>query len=1083
MKAPRISNAARLCVALLLAWARAARPAPPPVEPAAFQRVPVPDESPAHLCSALAQDRDGFLWIGTQGGLVRYDGYQFRSFKSEPDDPKTLAGSYVRTLFPSSDGRLWVGTFSSGLSVYDPATETFARYQHDPRNPASLSHDRIEAVAEDRSGRIWVGTYEGLDRIDPKGLTHFRHDPRDPRSVSDDRIRALLVDRAGQLWVGSHEGLQVWRGEGRGFERIASEPGAPGSLAGQFVAKLFEDAQGRIWIGTTENGAAVFDPRTGRFDRLTPKPTPDGLSHFWVYGFAQPAPNEVWIATFGGGIDVVDPDSLQVVERLRHDPALESTVGGDRIGALLRDRSGVVWVGTWGQGLARYDPAARAFRTLRHSPNLPDGLTYPEAVRSLQMRDGSIWVGTNGNGVDVFDRQWRRTGGHRPDPKNPGTLADGSVTCLAQAADGTIWVATLNGVLHRLRPGAQGFERFSEADGLPGGPIRTMIFGPDGDLWVGAAEGMARISALPAAPRPRIVSFRHRLEDPASLSGQAVEALAFDAAGTLWVGTDSGLNAFDPTSGTAVRILQTGRRDGLPANWVPDLMVAADGRLWVATQSGACVLASWDGHDGRSARFESVADRMGRPPAPVDALIQDAQGWVWLGGRLRVNPKTWQWQELGPADGAEIRNFFIASRARTAAGELLFGAPAGLMIVRPDRIAPWTYAPPLVATSLRVDGVERPGGAAPLTLKAQEKGFRLDFAALDFTAPAKNLYRYRLVGYDEKWLPADAAHRSLAYNNLPPGHYTLQVQGTNRAGQWSPHEIRLPVTVRPAFYQTAWFRALAALLMVALAYGLYRLRVRRLEARSRTLERLVQERTLELGESNRELASAYARIEEASLTDPLTGLRNRRFLEQALASDAEIAVRRHEDGKTAAGDADLVFLILDLDHFKSVNDTYGHAAGDAVLTQTAALLRATVRSSDHVVRWGGEEFLVVARFFDRRDAPALAEKIRAAIASHEFRLDDGTTLARTGSFGFAAYPFFQAKPREITWQDVVAVADVGLYAAKRSGRNRWVGVEARETGDPQASVQRFRQDPRAAVETGEMLVHAADGEGSSVEWT
>src|SRR5262249_52667566 len=156
---------------------------------------------------------------------------------------------------------------------------------------------------------------------------------------------------------------------------------------------------------------------------------------------------------------------------------LDDTVGGDRIGALLRDRAGVVWVGTWGQGLARYDPAARAVETLRYSPDRPAGLSHPEVVRALAMQDGTVWVGTNGNGIDVLDREWRRIGGHRPDPRDPGALSDGSVTCLAQAADGTIWVATLNGMLHRLRPGARRFERLSAADGLPGGPIRTMAFG------------------------------------------------------------------------------------------------------------------------------------------------------------------------------------------------------------------------------------------------------------------------------------------------------------------------------------------------------------------------------------------------------------------------------------------------------------------------------------------------------------------------------------------------------------------------------------------------------------------------------
>lgn len=211
------------------------------------------------------------------------------------------------------------------------------------------------------------------------------------------------------------------------------------------------------------------------------------------------------------------------------------------------------------------------------------------------------------------------------------------------------------------------------------------------------------------------------------------------------------------------------------------------------------------------------------------------------------------------------------------------------------------------------------------------------------------------------------------------------------------------------------------------------------------------------------LAAANARIEETSLTDALTQLRNRRFLEQALESDLALAARRHEDGRAGDGEADLVFLLLDMDHFKSVNDSHGHAAGDAVLVQVAALLRSVFRASDHVVRWGGEEFLIVARFVDREKGPELAEKVRVAVDAHDFRLADGTLLKRTCSVGFAAYPFSTRRPRACGWQEIVEIADRGLYAAKRKGRNGWVGMEAGDTEDPLEAMQRFRENRESSA--------------------
>jgi diguanylate cyclase (GGDEF)-like protein len=392
-------------------------------------------------------------------------------------------------------------------------------------------------------------------------------------------------------------------------------------------------------------------------------------------------------------------------------------------------------------------------------------------------------------------------------------------------------------------------------------------------------------------------------------------------------------------------------------------------------------------------------------------------------------------------------------------------------MVRPDRIRPWSYSPPLVVTGLRLDGTEQPGAAEKhrIEIHPGTRGFRVDFAALDFTAPLRARYRYRLRGFDSRWTLTDASQASVTYTRLSPGQYALEVQGTNRAGVWSPHLLEVAVTVLPAFYQTAWFRTAVALALAALARGAWRLRVRRIEARSRELESLVALRTAELAEKNVQLEAAYAKIEEASLTDPLTGLRNRRYLEQALGADIEIASRRHESGLPSP-ESSFVFILADLDHFKSVNDTYGHEAGDAVLLQAASLLRSVFRASDHIVRWGGEEFLVVARFVEPNEAPAFAEKLRAAIAAHPFLLPDGSVIRRTASIGAAAFPFLPSRPRSVSWQATVAICDVALYGAKRNGRNAWLLLTPSEADAGEDVAAMFRESPLTAVTSDRIRV-------------
>jgi len=269
--------------------------------------------------------------------------------------------------------------------------------------------------------------------------------------------------------------------------------------------------------------------------------------------------------------------------------------------------------------------------------------------------------------------------------------------------------------------------------------------------------------------------------------------------------------------------------------------------------------------------------------------------------------------------------------------------------------------------------------------------------------------------------------------------------------------------VLPAFYQTTWFLAVVVDAVLALLYVAYRLRIRHLRARHRELEQLVAQRTGELAEKNRQLETAYQQIEEASLTDPLTRLRNRRYLEQTIGGDLEVAAR----GGT---DRDLIILMADLDHFKSVNDQYGHAAGDAVLAALARLLQQTFRTSDSIIRWGGEEFLIVVRFTDRAYAAELAEKLRMAVAAHPFAIGEGTILRRTCSIGFASWPFSRTHPHAIHFEHVAGLADAALYAAKHRGRDAWVGVTLADDDDPIGAAEAFRQDVDRAAASGLVIV-------------
>ena len=392
--------------------------------------------------------------------------------------------------------------------------------------------------------------------------------------------------------------------------------------------------------------------------------------------------------------------------------------------------------------------------------------------------------------------------------------------------------------------------------------------------------------------------------------------------------------------------------------------------------------------------------------------------------------------------------------------------------MRPDQLQPWDYRPPVVVTDLRIGGQPVPAGrytgagatAKPIVVPADGNSLAVEFSALDYSSPERNRYAYRLKGFDNDWVPTDASRRLAAYTNLPPGDYQLLLRGSNRDGTWSEKELQLRVTVQPAWHQTLWFRVALLFALGLLLVGVVRWRTHRLREQQVELESKVRERTAELEAMSRALTEKSRVLEQSSLSDPLTGLRNRRLLTEQI--DALVAA-------TPPADTCHLFLLIDVDHFKRINDQLGHAAGDTVLVQFAQRLQAQLHESDLLVRWGGEEFLVVARDTVRARAAELGERIRAAVEATPFVVDQGQRLALHCSIGWACLPFLPAQPAAAAWPEVVKFADLALLAAKRVGRNTSIGLLAGEAAGAEGLPERVQADPQAAAQRGEIRLVAA----------
>ncbi|MTV36123.1 two-component regulator propeller domain-containing protein [Duganella radicis] len=1054
----------RACLAicaLLLAGVATSAPRWNQLLDTAFQNISQDAGLPGAVVTVLAEDGEGFLWVATQSGLARWDGYRFRVYRAKPDDARSLPDNWVQTLHSDTRGRLWIGTNANGLARYDSATDSFIRYGAGPKG---LSNGFVRAIADDGQGGLWIGTDGGLDHLTPDSgaVTHTLHNDS---GLPNKSITAIARDRGGALWVGTPAGL-VRRAPGATrFEAVTLH--ASGGV-GEYVSSLMEDKQGRVWVGTTEQGAYVVAADTLTATRIVANGAAGVAQRQEAVSVISAAANgDIWLGTNSKGIIIVDPVTL-AARRVRHDAAVPSSVADDTITGLLCQRSGLMWVSS-NLGLSRHDSGQDAVLTVYGGASRKDGVSDANVTSVLPMPDGSVWLGLATNGVDIIDPLGRRTGALRPGADPATALPGDYVWSMVATRAGEVYLGTQRG-LYRVDRGGRGMTRLALSRPKPGARVDALRL--DGDtLWVGSwADGLWQLDvSVKGATRV----LRH--EGALRLTDQRINAIELAADGALWLGTANGLNRYDPASGAVERIVpDTADPQGLGAGAITSLMTDRQGRLWVGTLGGGIsILRERDGQ-GRP-RFARLGLREGLPDEGVNKLMLDQDGAVWAStddGVALIAPETLAVRALRRDDGFQIRTYWGGAGAITAEGEILFGGNGGLTVVRPRKLRPWTFRPRVVITEARVGDLgvmanryNDPGGATtPLRVTPEANSLAIEFAALDFSAPERNRYAYWLDGYDRDWVDSGPHRRLAAYTNLPPGNYTLRLRGANREGVWSEPELRIPVMVLPAWYQTVWFRLGAGLAALLAVYGVVHTRTAYLRRVQRQLEDKVAERTASL------LAATQA-LEVASLTDPLTGLRNRRFLTLNLDEDIAHVTRQHINGARsgqAPENADLVFFLVDIDHFKQVNDQCGHAAGDAVLMQMRERLQRVFRASDYLIRWGGEEFLVVARATSRAHAATQAERVRASVADEDFTLPGGQKLRKTCSVGFACFPFFPAAPAAVAWPDIVELADLGLYATKRAGRNGWVGCVAGTAAEREGFIARALAQPEAMAERGEL---------------
>jgi diguanylate cyclase (GGDEF)-like protein len=934
---------------------------------------------------AIAQDRQGYLWVGTQAGLARFDGVRFSVYT--PETSPGLPGVWIHSLLVDPDNRLWVSTYR-GLAVHENGV--FRRIP--------LAGAETDAVTDTRDivrtgrGELLVAGNQGVLRVQDEELVLAYPLPR-PATA--------LMTRGDELWVGNRG--RVVRIAGGRIELLPLPEGDEDTV----VTELLE-SQGRLWAGTSSGLFHREGDRWLRYEGGEP------LSVTPVETMFEDRDGNLWI---GMVENLARLRNGRVRELVTDDPSATA------VRAVFEDREGNLWFGGQWEGITRMWNGW----TRRYGKR--EGLADPVLWSVARGTDGRLWAGSNA-GLSVMEGgRFRQvvSGGELPHPN--------AYTLLPE--DDTVWIGTRRG-LAVLR--GERLERPKAFSAFRGAQVNGILRDHRGALWFATTQGLYRYA------RDELRAF-----GPAEGLAEPRTRLLYETSdGRLVLGTQTGL--FEVIGDRVVRM---GLDQGLPTDLdVTAIHELADGELVIGTLSEEVFLS-------RRGRWTRFGVEQGMPVNSAFFITHDRQGYLWVAGirgiqRIRLRdmhaladgeiPRLqgeMLLNERGDRRGGQkgdCCNGAGNAKGFLFGGDLYLPTRSGLVVMSTEGIVKSEVAPRSLIERVRVGEQWRDADpTANWRLGQDDRDLSFDFTVLSFQDPKSVELRYRLVGYDPDWRELeDVTRRSVNYTNLPPGSYVFEAIGANSAGVWSPAPAQLGFHIQPRFHETGLFQLLVAGLLGSLVYAGYRRQLGAHRRQREALEALVSQRTEALEVAN-------FRLEEASQTDPLTGLRNRRYLANQIPAD--IAYYDREIVRRGAPGEVMVFALVDVDHFKAVNDKHGHAAGDRVLQQFAQVLGQLVRTGDYIARWGGEEFLVVFRPMPNRHLPILGERIRSAIANHRFDIGGDEPLRLTCSIGFIECPLFRDARGSLGWEQMVELADRALYHVKAHGRNGWAAYRPLPNAD------------------------------------
>jgi len=901
--------------------------------------------------SGIVQDKYGFLWFASQGGLNRYDGTTFTTFRSDPFDDNTLINNLIQSIYYEEEEHvLWLGTYQ-GVSQFDIDEEMFTHYTVDSH---SLSNPVVTSIIK-RNNKIWIGSLGGLDCLDLETDEIVSFD------IPGNVVRDLVFDKEGILYIGTYEGLFTYDGDIKKYDI---------ELPSSYVMVMNYSEENILTLGMWDGGLLELNLNDGSTEIYS-------FDDNRVYSLMIDHLGSKWVGTWGGGLFVIE----------NHQVLSYPGQGGNRdishgiVYSIFEDDSNIVWIGTNGGGINKWNPRKTSYKI--YSPDDSMDSISDGKVNAIHFYEDKLYVGMYSNGLNVLDFTTDKFEKFTSENSN---LHIDSINDIITYKD-KLLIATANGLT--LFDG----QKFEVWDIIPDSYIVYSLEEKDDVLYIGTYnQGLYIYDG----------TLKHLNTSNSDLSNDLIYDIHIDEEGLIWIGTNEGLNVLD--NDYKISVYKKGdTKNHLSSNKIQSIFEDSSHDLWFGTAGGGILH-----FDRLEEVFEAYTERNGLSSNDVLNILEDDDGYLWIStsdGISRLNAETGEIYSYTPLDGIGGWEF---SRGSTHVGnKLFFGGTHGITVIpthieNKEVVAPRVYITQIETTRTSDTSLKILNGDT-INIEPSESYLVFDVTTIEYDNSDKMMVSYQLLGHNEDWIHL-GSNKRIAYSNLPPGQYVLQVQVTD-ANNIKSEVVSVSLNVEYPWYLNPFMFIVYVLGFIALVYIIIRAR----EAKTFKMK-------------NDKLFALNQQLEDLAITDPLTGVYNRRYLKKTLTDHLDLARRSNTY---------ISLLMIDIDDFKEINDQYGHLQGDQLLILLAERLDSVIqRKTDFVARYGGDEFAVVLYDTNIEGTEAMANKI------HDLFNRTLTTDKHEVELNISMGLTCKIPEVEDSLDTLMKAADDCLYEAKALGKNQ-----------------------------------------------